>query len=291
LEAIKISKAILAKRTPIHDSLGSSRRAAINLKKQTQTLNNLEGKLSEPTSYPAYLTGDKTFKKLDPASNFTNPPLGVANGGTGATSFTSGNIVTSGTSNNAPFTTRALSDSTSASALGTSTNLVTTRDLYYGLPWFNDSSVPNSGTVLYAPISSRSGYFVRSPGSGAPGLYSSPRETINITYNSGWSRNWSQAFRVGLMVSIKGVFLSSNAISEAVTYMVGTISSSVNRPPVNMQFPAAVIFGYVNYIARASMLITTGGVIECVGTRNSDSGPISGAYNGFLCYASYNASG
>jgi hypothetical protein len=93
------------------------------------------------------------------------------------------------------------------------------------------------------------------------------------------------------MVVISGVFLGSNAISEAMTYMVGTISSSVNRPPVNMQFPAAAIFGYTNYTARASMLITTGGVIECVGTKNSDSGPETGLWNGFLCYASYNATG
>ncbi len=42
-------------------------------------------------------------------------------------------------------------DSTSASAIGTGANLVTERDIYYGLPTINNSHTYNSGTTIYAP--------------------------------------------------------------------------------------------------------------------------------------------
>ena len=46
-----------------------------------------------------------------------------------------------------------MSDSQSASALGTSSNLVTERDVYYGLPKINNSHSYTSSTTIYAPTS------------------------------------------------------------------------------------------------------------------------------------------
>ena len=43
-------------------------------------------------------------------------------------------------------------DSSSASAIGTSTSVPTERDIYYGLPTINDSHSYNSDTKIYAPI-------------------------------------------------------------------------------------------------------------------------------------------
>ena len=48
---------------------------------------------------------------------------------------------------------KGVTDSTSASAIGTSANLPTERDIYYGLPNINGSHSYNSGTNIYAPTS------------------------------------------------------------------------------------------------------------------------------------------
>lgn len=44
-----------------------------------------------------------------------------------------------------------VTDSTSASAIGTSTSLPTERDIYYGLPTINNAHNYTSSTTIYAP--------------------------------------------------------------------------------------------------------------------------------------------
>ena len=62
-----------------------------------------------------------------------------------------------------------VSDSSSASAISTGTNLVTERDVYYGLPTINGAHNYNSGTNIYAPTAAgTSGQYLKSNGSGAP---------------------------------------------------------------------------------------------------------------------------
>lgn len=62
-----------------------------------------------------------------------------------------------------------VSDSTSASSIGTSDNLVTERDVYCGLPIINGSHGYNSNTSLYAPTTvGTSGQVLQSKGNGAP---------------------------------------------------------------------------------------------------------------------------
>jgi hypothetical protein len=62
---------------------------------------------------------------------------------------------------------KAVTDSTSASAISTGTSLVTERDVYYGLPKINNSNSYTRSTTIYAPTSAgTSGYILKSAGSG-----------------------------------------------------------------------------------------------------------------------------
>lgn len=84
--------------------------------------------------------------------------LPIENGGTGASSF-SANAVIISTSPSAgetmTLTSRAYSDSTSAEALvSTSTNFVTERDIYFGLPQINNLHNYTSDNGIYAPTTS-----------------------------------------------------------------------------------------------------------------------------------------
>ena len=64
---------------------------------------------------------------------------------------------------------KAVTDSTSASAIGTGASLVTERDVYYGLPTINGSHTYNYSTNIYAPTAvGSSGQVLKSNGSGAP---------------------------------------------------------------------------------------------------------------------------
>ena len=64
---------------------------------------------------------------------------------------------------------KAVTDSSSASAIGTGASLVTERDVYYGLPTINGAHNYTSSTSIYAPTAvGTSGYILKSGGSGAP---------------------------------------------------------------------------------------------------------------------------
>lgn len=64
---------------------------------------------------------------------------------------------------------KGVTDSTSAGAISTGSNLVTERDVYYGLPTINGSHSYTSGTNIYAPTTAgTSDYVLKSSGSGAP---------------------------------------------------------------------------------------------------------------------------
>ena len=61
-------------------------------------------------------------------------------------------ILSDNTNGTTGLTSRAYSDSTSAGALSsTSTNFVTERDIYYGLPTLNNAHNYNSSSTYYAP--------------------------------------------------------------------------------------------------------------------------------------------
>ena len=79
--------------------------------------------------------------------------LEIGNGGTGVVSFTKNQVILSDNTNGTTgLTSRAYSDSTSAGALSsTSTNFVTERDIYFGLPTLNNAHNYTSSSTYYAP--------------------------------------------------------------------------------------------------------------------------------------------
>lgn len=106
--------------------------------------------------------------------------LPIAHGGTGVDSFNADQVIVSGTGATMTLTSRAYSDSDHAEALGTSTNFVTERDIYYGLPQINHNHNYNSGTDLYAPLNSgNNGQILISGGSNTEPVWS-----IAATLNS-----------------------------------------------------------------------------------------------------------
>jgi hypothetical protein len=63
---------------------------------------------------------------------------------------------------------KAINDSTSATAISTTANLVTERDIYYGLPNINNSHAYNSSTSIFAPTTApATSYFLASGGTNA----------------------------------------------------------------------------------------------------------------------------
>jgi hypothetical protein len=95
------------------------------------------------------------------------PTITVAKGGTGLTTLPINEVLLGNGTN--VINTRTVSDSTSAGALTQSTNFVTERDVYYGLPTINGDHTYTSATTLFAPTSAGiAGYTLKSAGVGDP---------------------------------------------------------------------------------------------------------------------------
>ena len=104
---------------------------------------------SAQTVYVALGTASKTTSIQGGSSSAVtlgvDGVLGVANGGTGASSFTANSVIMSGSSTTGAFTTRAVTNNTSASAVTANTNLITANTLAY---WTGSSNLTtcNQGT-------------------------------------------------------------------------------------------------------------------------------------------------
>ena len=110
---------------------------------------------------PTWIAG--LTQSTDGTVRVTKETLGilpVSHGGTGNDSFSDNQVILSTVSNNiTSFTSRAYSDSSSAGALlSDSTNFVTERDIYHGLPFINNSHSYTSSNTLFAPITSGTQY-------------------------------------------------------------------------------------------------------------------------------------
>ena len=91
----------------------------------------------------AYNTGTITLKSA----------LTVANGGTGATSFTANSVIMSNTTTTGALTTRAVTNNTTATAaVNNNTNIITQNTLYYATASINNARQTSSVSV-YAPAS------------------------------------------------------------------------------------------------------------------------------------------
>lgn len=106
-----------------------------------------------------------TWSSWYPVAHFSSTPVGDrilladgTSGGIKSSSYTIGNAAS-----------KTYTDSTSASAIGTSANLVTERDVYYGLPTINTVHNYTSSTTLFAPTTGgTAGQILKSNGNATP---------------------------------------------------------------------------------------------------------------------------
>ena len=105
------------------------------------------------------------------ATRTTIDVIPVANGGTGASTFNGDEVIVSD-STGETLTSVPYSDNTTSTAQSldnTSTNFVTERYIYYGLPNINDDHSYNSDTTIYVPLNSGvEGQLLVSTGSSEP---------------------------------------------------------------------------------------------------------------------------
>ena len=77
---------------------------------------------------------------------------------------------------------KGVTDSSSASAIGTGTNLVTERDIYYGLPSINNSRTYTSDTTIYAPTyGGTSGWVLRAVGATSAPIWESVKDSTSAS--------------------------------------------------------------------------------------------------------------
>ena len=83
---------------------------------------------------------------------------------------------------------KAVTDSSSASAIGTGTSLTTERDIYYGLPTINGVHNYTSSSTFFAPTSAgTSGQILKSNGSGAPSWITVENYTTSTIVSANYS--------------------------------------------------------------------------------------------------------
>lgn len=96
---------------------------------------------------------------------------------------------------------KGVTDSTAAGAIGTGTNLVTERDVYYGLPKINNGHSYNSGSSFYAPTTGGdSGYVLKGNGATSAPTWVNPntltagsvKTNLVVKLNSGTTEGTNQ---------------------------------------------------------------------------------------------------
>ena len=107
----------------------------------------------------------------------------MQHGGTGVSSFTANSVVISGSTSTSALTTRSISDSSSASAISSSsTSIPTERDIYYGLPYINNSHSYTSSTTIYAPTAGgTSGYYLKGAGTTTAPTWQAPSDSSSAS--------------------------------------------------------------------------------------------------------------
>lgn len=127
---------------------------------------------------------------------------------------------------------KGITDSSSASAIGTGTNLPTERDIYYGLPFINEVHNYNSNTSIYAPTTAgTSGQVLKSNGSGAPtwvdGASLLAPKKITLVANAGQT-SFSIPFEYDSLSSNLTVYFNGILMKETDNYTVNTTNNTVN---------------------------------------------------------------
>lgn len=79
----------------------------------------------------------------------------------------------------------SVTDSSSASAIGTGTALVTERDVYYGLPTINNAHNYTSSTTIYAPTAGgTANYVLMGNGATAAPIWKTPKDALTVMINA-----------------------------------------------------------------------------------------------------------
>ena len=130
---------------------------------------NTDSKVSSSNSTSKLFLVGTTSQNSSGQAGYSNSAVYATNGALVATTYngltltkaTTGFTIAGGTTSktltvNESYTlgaacAKGLSDSSSASAIGTGTNVTTERDIYYGLPTINNSHTYTSSTTIYAP--------------------------------------------------------------------------------------------------------------------------------------------
>lgn len=127
---------------------------------------------------------------------------------------------------------KGITDSSSASAIGTGTNLPTERDIYYGLPFINEVHNYNSNTSIYAPTTvGTSGQILKSNGSGEPtwvdGASLVAPKKITLVATAGQT-SFSIPFEYDSLSSNLTVYFNGILMKETDNYTVNTTNNTVN---------------------------------------------------------------
>ena len=159
--------------------------------------------------------------------------LGVAYGGTGATSFTANSVIISGSSTTAALTTRAIDDATANGALGTGTGLTTERSVYYGLVTVNNASQTRA-TGIYAPTTGGTANTQALVGNGA----TTAPKWVNIAPSSAWTAGTTSG--PVLKITVLGQTESTGS-----TIPSASISASGIVTTGGQAFKGRKVFGYM----------------------------------------------
>ncbi|GMB10678.1 MAG: hypothetical protein NkDv07_0597 [Candidatus Improbicoccus devescovinae] len=163
-------------------------------------------------------------------------PLQVNQGGTGLTSISTNRLL-AGSGLSSTINTVDVEDATSATSFSSiSSNIITERKVYYGLPYINNSHTYTSSSTYYAPTSAgTSRYILRGNGTTSAPIWvnqtSIPIGFGYLDYNTAWQDDGTNIKRWGFIVGIsftvalkQGWHLNAGSVS-----IIGTIRSGA-RP-------------------------------------------------------------
>lgn len=190
---------------------------------------------------------------------------------------------------------KGVTDSTGAGAISTGTNLVTERDVYYGLPKINDKHDYNSGTTIYAPTAGgASGYVLVGNGTTSAPVWS---QTLAIA-NGGTGATTADSARTKLGVPPTSHESDTTTYGAASTTKYGhaKLSSSVSSTSeVLAATPKAVktaydlanaalpkvggsLTGPLNLLKDQYSATTTEGTVGALNANNSSLIGVDGIY-------------
>ena len=174
--------------------------------------------------------------------------LGVANGGTGATSFTANSAIISGSTTTGAFTTRAIKNNTSATAAANnSTDLITQNTLYYATASINNAR-QTSSVSIYAPTSAgTSGYILKSSGGTSAPVW---LQTLPVS-NGGTGKTSFTANSIIMSGSTTTAALTTRAVTNN-TSNAAITNNNTNIPTMN-----TIYYGLVT-VNNASQTRATG---------------------------------